>query len=94
MYTSWSIRLRLPWGVRVILLLVEMGRLLLVSAELLYVDSVLHLESLEYRRLVVLLTSAEFLYYACLLKLSLKLLECSFDVLTVFYLYNNHFCFF
>ena len=71
-----------------------MGRLLLVSAELLYVDSVLHLESLEYRRLVVLLTSAELLYNACLLKLSLKLLECSFDVLTVFYLYNNHFCFF
>ena len=71
-----------------------MGRLLLVSAELLYVDSVLHLESLEYRRLVVLLTSAEFLYYACLLKLSLKLLECSFDVLTIFYWYNNHFFYF
>lgn len=73
---------------------IEKLRLLLVVTELLYVDSVLHLESLKYRRLVVLLTSAEFLHNACLLKLSLELLESSFDVLTILNWYDNHFVFF
>ena len=92
-YTSWSIlRAHAPPFYS----LSDSGRdrgLLLVVAELLNIDSVLHLESLQYRRLVVLLTSTELLYNACLLELSLELLECSFEVFTVFYWYNNHlFC--
>ena len=68
--------------------------LFLVGAELLNIDSVLHLESLQNRRLVVLLTCAQLLNNTCLFEFSLELLESSFDVLTIFYWYNNHFVFF
>ena len=66
-------------------------KLLLVSAQLLYVDGVFHLETLQNRWLVILLTSAKLLNNTCLFKLSLKLLESSLDVLTVLNWYNNHF---
>ena len=59
--------------------------LFLVGAELLYVDSVFHLESLQNRWLVILLTSAKLLYNTCLFELSLELLESSLNVLTFFY---------
>ena len=67
--------------------------LLLSSAQLLYVNSVFHLEALQYRRLVELLTRAEFFHHTCLLKLSLKLLEGLLDVLAFLYRYNNHVAF-
>ncbi len=62
----------------------------LVLTQLLYIDSVLHLESLQNRWLVKLLTCAEFFHNTCLLELSLKLFESSFNVLAIFYGYNNH----
>ena len=64
--------------------------LLLSSAQLLYVNSVLHLEALQYRGLVELLTGTELLNNTCLFELSLKLLEGLLDVLAFFYWYNNH----
>ena len=51
-----------------------------------------HLQALQYRWLVELLTTAEFLYNTCLLELSLEFLEGLFDVLAVLYWYNNQ-CF-
>ena len=70
--------------------------LLFGSAKFLYVNSVLHLEALQYRGLVKLLTTTKLFHYACLLKLSLELLEGLLDVLAFFYWYNNHlvFCFY
>ena len=64
--------------------------LLLVGAKLLYVDSVLHLEALQNRGLVELLTSAELLDNTSLFELSLELFEGLLDVLAFFYWYNNH----
>ena len=64
--------------------------LFLFLAQLLYVNGVLHLEALENRRLVELLTTAKLFHNTCLLKFSLKLFECSLDVLAIFYWYNNH----
>ena len=64
--------------------------LFLGSSEFLYVNGALHLKSLDDRRFVVLLTSAKLLNDACLLEFSLKLLQCSFDVLAIFNWYNNH----
>lgn len=64
--------------------------LFLVLTQLLDVYGMLHLESLEHRRLIVLLTSAEFFHNACLFKLSLELLQSSFDVLAVLNWYYNH----
>ena len=52
-----------------------------------------HLQALQYRGLVELLTSAELLDNTSLLELSLKLLEGLFDVLAFFYGYNNHLLF-
>ena len=64
--------------------------LLLSGTQLLYVNSVLHLQALQYRWLVELLTCAKFLYNTCLLEFSLKLFEGLFDVLAFLYRYNNH----
>ena len=50
----------------------------------------LHLEALEYRRLVELLTCTEFLNDTSLLKLSLELLQGALDVLAVLDLYYVH----
>ena len=58
--------------------------LFLGSAELLYVNGVLHLEALQYRGFVELLTATEFLHHTSLFKLSLKLLESLLDVLTFY----------
>lgn len=58
--------------------------LFLVGAELLYVDSVFHLQTLQYRGFVILLTSTELFDNTSLLKLSFKLLQRSLDVLTIF----------
>ena len=58
--------------------------------ELLYVNGMLHLQALQDRRFVELLTTTQFLHHTCLFKLSLKLLEGLFDVLAFFYRYNNH----
>lgn len=49
-----------------------------------------HLEPLQHRRLVILLTLTQFFHNACLFKFSLKLLESSFDILTIFNWYNYH----
>lgn len=68
--------------------------LFLVGAELLYVDSVFHLQTLQYRGFVILLTSTELFDNTSLLKLSFKLLQRSLDVLTIFYGYDNHFLFY
>ena len=67
--------------------------LLLGLTQFLYVDGVLHLETLQDRWLVILLTGTKLLNDTCFLELSLKLLESSLNVLTIFYWYNNH-CFF
>ncbi len=64
--------------------------LLFGLTELLHVDGMLHLQALQNRRLVELLTTAKLFHHACLLVFSLKLLECSFDVLTFFNRYDNH----
>ena len=64
--------------------------LLLSLTELLHVDGMLHLQALQDGRLVELLTTTEFLHDASLLVFSLKLLKCSFDVLTFFNRYDNH----
>ena len=63
---------------------------LLVLTQALNVYGTLHLEALYFRRLVELLTTTEFLYYASLLKFSLEFLKGSFDVLALFYGYYNH----
>ena len=65
--------------------------LLFSGAQLLYVNSVLHLQALQYRGFVKLLTSAKLLHNTCLFKLSLKLLEGLLDVLAFLYWYDNHF---
>jgi len=65
--------------------------LLFVLTQALNVYGTLHLEALNFRRLVELLTATELLHYACLLKFSLEFLEGSFDVLALFYGYYNHF---
>ena len=67
--------------------------LILYSTQLLYVNSVLHGETLLNRRLVELLTSTELLYNTSLLKLSLKLLQSALNVLAFFYGYYDHFCY-
>jgi len=64
--------------------------LILVCTELLYVNGVLHLQALQDRRLVELLTTTQLFHNTCLLELSLKLLEGLLDVLAFFYWYNNH----
>ena len=61
--------------------------------ELLHIDGMFHGEALQNGGLIELLTSAEFLHYTSLLKLTLKLLQSSLDVLTFFYRYYNHCCF-
>ena len=50
----------------------------------------LHLEALQYRGLVELLTGTELFDDTSLFELSLKLLEGLLDVLAFFYRYNNH----
>lgn len=65
-------------------------RLVLVAVELLYIYSVLSCQALQYAGLVELLTSAEFLNYASLFKLSLELLQGAFNVFALFYLYYDH----
>lgn len=63
--------------------------------ESLHVNSVLFGNATLNRRFIKLLACAELLDYAGFFKLSLKLLQCSFDVLTIFYWYYNHtFCFY
>ena len=64
---------------------------LLVLTQALNVYGTLHLEALDLRRLVELLTTTKLLHYASLLKFSLKFLEGSFDVLALFYGYYDHF---
>ena len=59
--------------------------------QLLNVNSVFLGETLQYAGLVKLLAGTELLDYSGLFKLSLKLLQGAFDVLTVLYLYYNHF---
>ena len=59
--------------------------------KLLYVNSVFLSQTLQYAGLVKLLTGTEFLHYTSLLKLSFKLLQGAFNVLTLFNLYYDHF---
>ena len=66
--------------------------LLFVGTELLYVNGVLHLQALQNRRLIKLLTTTQLFHNTSLFELSLKLLEGLLDVLAFFYRYNNH-CF-
>ncbi len=61
--------------------------------KLLYVYSVLFCESFQYRRLVKLLSAAEFFYNTGLLKLSLEFLQSLLNVLAFFNRYYNHFCY-
>ena len=64
--------------------------LLFVGTELLYVNGVLHLQALQNRGLVKLLTTTQLLNNTCLLELSLEIFEGLLDVLAFFYWYNNH----
>ena len=66
--------------------------LFLGSAQLLYVDGMFHLQALQNRRFVKLLTTTQLFHNTSLFELSLELLEGLFDVLAFFYGYNNH-CF-
>ena len=67
--------------------------LLFGSAELLYVNGVLHLQALQNRGFVKLLTTTQLFHNTSFLKLSLELLEGLLNVFAFFYRYNNH-CFF
>jgi hypothetical protein len=63
--------------------------------ESLHVDGVLFGNATLNRRLIKLLACTKFFHYAGFFKLSLKLLQCSLDVLTIFNWYYNHtFCFY
>ena len=64
--------------------------LLFLAAQLLHVDGVLPLQTLQNRRFVILLAATEFTHYAGFLKFSLKLLQRALDVLAFFYGYYNH----
>lgn len=66
--------------------------LILYAAQLLHIHGTLLSETLQHRGLVELLTCAKFLHHTSLLKLALKLLQSSLNVLTFFYRYYNH-CF-
>ena len=57
----------------------------------LYINSVLSLKSLNYRRFVKLLTGAQFFYNTGLFKFSLEFFESLFDILSFFNRYNYHF---
>ena len=37
-----------------------------------------------------MLTTSQFFYDTCFFKFSLEFFQCSFDVLAIFYWYNNH----
>jgi len=58
--------------------------------ELLHVNGVLHLQALQHRGLVELLTTAQLFHDTSFLKLSLELLEGLLDVFAFFYGYDNH----
>ena len=64
--------------------------LLLVSTELVHIDGMLHLHALGHRWFLKFPAPSHFLDDACSLCLSLELLEGSFNVLALFYRYNNH----
>ena len=68
-------------------------RLFFSVSQLLNIDCALHLEPLEYRWLVKLLTGTKLLYDTCFLKFSFEFLQGSFDVLAFLNWYNNHFFF-
>lgn len=63
-----------------------------VLLEVLNIDSMLHLLTTNLRWLIELLTTTKLLDDASLLILALELLQASFDVLSLFYWYNNHIC--
>ena len=60
-------------------------------AHTLYINSMLSLESVDYRGFVKLLTSAKFFYNAGLLEFSLEFFESFFNVLSFFNRYYYHF---
>lgn len=65
--------------------------LIVVLMEFLNVDSLHHFLAVYHRRLVELLTCAQFLHNASSLILSFEFLQGSFDVLAFFNLNDNHF---
>ena len=65
--------------------------LVLVAVKLLYVNSVLLGQTLQYAGLVKLLTGTEFLYNTGPFELSLELLQGAFNVFALFNLYYDHF---
>lgn len=65
-------------------------RLILHLAKLLHVASLFHLAALYCRWLLELPTSAKLTHCTSAVKLSLESLQCSLDVLALFYFYNNH----
>ena len=68
-----------------------MRKLFFYLLKLLNVNGTFSLQTVDYRRLVELLSSSQFLYNTCLLKFSLEFLQRSFNVFAFFYWYYNHF---
>ncbi len=69
----------------------EQGKLIFAGTELLHINGMFHLETLQNRRLVILLASTELLHNACSFEFAFEFLQSTLYVLTVFYWYNNHF---
>ena len=63
--------------------------LFLGLSQLLYIDGFLHLETLQDRGFGELLACTQLLHHTCFLEFSLEFLQRSFDVLAIFYGYNN-----
>ncbi len=69
---------------------VKGGGLLLYRTELLHVDRFHDFFAVGDRGLLESLAAAKFFYNAGFFKFTFEFLECSFDELTFFYLYDNH----
>lgn len=68
----------------------DFGLLLVLKAEMLYIDG-LHLgHTTPLRGLLKILACAKLADSPSLLELSLEFLQCAFDVFTFFYGYDNH----
>ncbi len=63
---------------------------IVMGMQLLHIDSMLHLNSFELRRLVELLTRTELFDDTGLVEFAFKLLNGAFDILAFFYGYYDH----
>ena len=64
--------------------------LFLVCTELLYVNGVLHLQALQDRRLVELLTTTQLFYNAGLIEFAFEFLDSALDIFAFLNRYDDH----